>query len=169
MFNLLLKRKSEHHTRGTCVVSLLCPFPATFWRDSCLPCVSQSQVALATVRLWMHRGTAIKPHLHLIFPTEIVEVHKQHFSWCGIERDLEHYKLQESKRQHSLERVSVLEAKAFIGVNQGVQAAKALRAGVALWALHSTLWGLSTIRKWKVKPNCCTFLQYQQMALFPNS
>lgn len=74
----------------------------------------------------MHRGAAIKPHLHLIFPTEIVEVHKQHLSWCGVERDLEHYKLHKSKRQHGLERMSVPVATAFIGVNQGVQVTKAL-------------------------------------------
>lgn len=42
--------------------------------------VSQSHVALATARLRMHRGAAIKPHLHLIFSIELVEVHKQHFS-----------------------------------------------------------------------------------------
>lgn len=79
---------------------------------------------------------AIKPHLHLIFPTEIVEVHKKHLSWCGIERDLEHYKRHKSKRQHGLERMSVPVAIAFIGVNQGVnqgvQVAKALGEGAAL-------------------------------------
>lgn len=65
----------------------------------------------------MHRGAAIKPHLHLNFPTELVEVHKQRLSSCGIERDLQPYKLYESKKQHSLEGMSVPVAIAFIGVN----------------------------------------------------
>lgn len=109
----------------------------------------------------MHRGAAIQPHLHLIFPTEFVEVHKQHLSWCGIERDLEHYKLHESKKLCSLERMSVPVAICFIGVNQGVW-------GLCVGIAQHTV-GSEHYQKMEVKSNCCTFLQYQQMALFPSS